>query len=89
MSNKITNSQSKPRARRKNKTILPVMLASTALFASMGGFLGLQVAAGNDPMLGAGAASTQAASSAANPDSNARSQSSTAKPTPVQTSTSG
>ena len=89
MSNKITNSQSKPRARRKNKTILPVMLASTALFASMGGFLGLQVAAGNDPMLVPGPTSTQAASSAANPDSNPRSQSSTPKATPVQTSTSG
>jgi anti-sigma factor RsiW len=89
MNSKTTTTQSKPRARRKNKTILPVMLASAALFASIGGFLGLHVAAGNDPMLGAGATSTQAASSAANPDSNARSQSSTPKPTPVQTSTSG
>ena len=89
MNSKTTTTQSKPRARRKNKTILPVMLASAALFASIGGFLGLQVAAGNDPMLGAGATSTQAASPAANPDSNARSQSSPPKPTPVHPSTSG
>ena len=53
MSPKTTNNQSKPRARRKNATILPVMLASLALFASMAGFLGVQVANGQDPMLGA------------------------------------
>lgn len=53
MSPKTTNNQSKPRARRKNATILPVMLASAALFASMAGFLGVQVANGQDPMLGA------------------------------------
>ena len=52
MSPKTTNNQSKPRARRKNATILPVMLASAALFASMAGFLGVQVANGQDPMLG-------------------------------------
>jgi len=53
MSPKTTNNQSKPRARRKNATILPVMLASLALFASMAGFLGVQVANGQDPTLGA------------------------------------
>lgn len=89
MNSNTTTTQSKPRARRKNKTILPVMLTSAALFASIGGFLGLQVAAGNDPMLGANAASTQSASSPASQGSSASSQSSTPKPTPVQTSTSG
>ncbi|MEI7691644.1 MAG: hypothetical protein WCJ50_03850 [Actinomycetes bacterium] len=53
MSPKTAINQSKPRARRKNATILPVMLASAALFSSMAGFLGVQVANGQDPMLGA------------------------------------
>jgi len=53
MSPKTAINQSKPRARRKNATILPVMLASLALFASMAGFLGVQVANGQDPTLGA------------------------------------
>ncbi len=86
MSPKTTNSPSKPRGRRKNPTIVPVMLASAALFASMAGFLGVQVAQGNDPMLGARATVTQSASSSS---ASSHSQTSTPKPTPVQTSTSG
>ena len=90
MSPKTTNNQSKPRARRKNATILPVMLASAALFASMAGFLGVQVAQGNDPMLGATAAAGQSGSGSSSASgSSPRSQSNGSKPAPVKTSTSG
>jgi hypothetical protein len=89
MNPKTTNSPSKPRGRRKNATILPVMLASAALFASMAGFLGLQVAQGNDPMLGSAATGAQATTSAGGASRSANSQSTTSNPTPVQTSTSG
>jgi anti-sigma factor RsiW len=89
MNPKTTNSPSKPRGRRKNATILPVMLASAALFTSMAGFLGLQVAQGNDPMLGSAAAVTQSANSSGGASRSANSQSTTSNPTPVQTSTSG
>jgi len=89
MNAKATNNQSKPKARRKNATILPVMLASAALFASMAGFLGVQVAQGNDPMLGAKSSPAQPASSSTSASSSARSQASAPAPSPVQTSTSG
>lgn len=90
MSPKTTNSPSKPRGRRKNPTIVPVMLASAALFASMAGFLGVQVAQGNDPMLGAKTAAVQPANGSSTASgSSPRSQSSASKPAPVQTSTSG
>ena len=89
MNPKTTNSPSKPRGRRKNATILPVMLASAALFASMTGFLGLQVAQGNDPMLGSKATATQSANSTAGVSRSSNSQAPTTNPTPVQTNTSG
>ena len=89
MSTNTTNNQSKPRGRRKNPTIVPVLLASAALFASMAGFLGVQVAQGNDPMLGAGNSPAQSASASTSSSSSSRQQSSAPAPSPIQTSTSG
>ena len=54
MTNKTENRQSKPAAKaRSNDTVMPVFLASAAIFALLTGFLGVQVANGQDPMLGA------------------------------------
>jgi hypothetical protein len=54
MTNKTQNRQSKPAAKaRSNDTVMPVFLASAAIFALLTGFLGVQVANGQDPMLGA------------------------------------
>ena len=54
MTNQANNRQSKPAAKpRRNDTVLPVFLASAAIFALLAGFLGVQVASGQDPMLGA------------------------------------
>ncbi|MSX02500.1 MAG: hypothetical protein F2813_04985 [Actinobacteria bacterium] len=44
---------------RTNSTVAPVFLASLALFGSVAGFLGVQVASGQDPMLGAKTANVQ------------------------------
>jgi len=47
------NRQAKPAAkRRSNETVMPVFLASAAIFTLLAGFLGVQVANGQDPMLG-------------------------------------
>ena len=47
------NRQVKPAAKpRSNDTVMPVFLASAAIFALLAGFLGVQVANGQDPMLG-------------------------------------
>ncbi|MEI6792688.1 MAG: hypothetical protein WCK97_05570 [Actinomycetes bacterium] len=88
MSPKVETPQKRSRKRRKNPTVVPVFLASAALFASMAGFLGVQVAQGNDPLLGAKAAALAPAKGS---PSNApgASQSTAPKPTPIQTSTSG
>lgn len=42
------------RPRRRNRTILPVAAASLAAFVGVFGFLGAQMAHGQDPLLGAG-----------------------------------
>jgi len=84
-----TTNPTKAKTRRKNPTILPVMLASAALFASMAGFLGVQVAQGNDPMLGTKVAAVQPSNGSAATGSSPQSQSSSPQPSPVQTSTSG
>ena len=53
MTNQQNNQQSKPAAKaRSNDTVMPVFLASAAIFALLAGFLGVQVANGQDPMLG-------------------------------------
>lgn len=44
----------KPRPRRRNRTILPVAAASFLAFLGVSGFLGSQMAHGQDPLLGAG-----------------------------------
>ena len=45
---------SKPAVKaRSNDTVMPVFLASAAIFTLLAGFLGVQVANGQDPMLGA------------------------------------
>ena len=44
---------SKPAVKaRSNDTVMPVFLASAAIFTLLAGFLGVQVANGQDPMLG-------------------------------------
>ena len=54
MTNQPSNKENKPAAKpRSNDTVLPVFLASAAIFALLAGFLGVQVASGQDPMLGA------------------------------------
>ena len=54
MTNQTANKENKPAAKpRSNDTVLPVFLASAAIFALLAGFLGVQVAIGQDPMLGA------------------------------------
>ena len=50
-----TNSQTPvKRPRRRNKTILPVAAASLVAFLGLSGFLGAQMASGQDPLLGSG-----------------------------------
>lgn len=53
MENQNQTTKPKPRKPKTNRTIVPVFLASAAIFASVAGFLGVQVASGQDPMLGA------------------------------------
>jgi uncharacterized membrane protein YgcG len=54
MTNQPSNKEKKPAAKpRRNDTVLPVFLASAAIFTLLVGFLGAQVASGQDPMLGA------------------------------------
>jgi hypothetical protein len=54
MTNQTGNKEKKPAAKpRSNDTVMPVFLASAAIFALLAGFLGVQVASGQDPMLGA------------------------------------
>ena len=51
--NSTDNQQSKPAAAgRSNDTVMPVFLASAAIFTLLAGFLGVQVANGQDPLLG-------------------------------------
>lgn len=53
MTNQLNKEQPKPAAKaRSNDTVMPVFLASAAIFALLAGFLGVQVANGQDPMLG-------------------------------------
>lgn len=48
------NRHNRPAAKaRSNETVLPVFLASAAIFTLLAGFLGVQVSNGQDPMLGA------------------------------------
>ena len=54
MTNQLNKQQPKPVVKaRSNDTVMPVFLASAAIFALLAGFLGVQVASGQDPMLGA------------------------------------
>jgi hypothetical protein len=54
MTNQTGNKEKKPAAKaRSNDTVMPVFLASAAIFTLLTGFLGVQVASGQDPMLGA------------------------------------
>lgn len=50
-----TNSQTTvKRPRRRNKSILPVAAASMVAFLGLSGFLGAQMASGQDPLVGSG-----------------------------------
>ncbi|MSX02501.1 MAG: hypothetical protein F2813_04990 [Actinobacteria bacterium] len=89
MTPKTQTNQPKKRTRRKNHTIVPVLMVSAALFTSVTGFLGVQMAQGKDPMLGARVSATQTGSGAASTQNSSQSQAPSPQPTPVQTSTSG
>jgi len=54
MTNQPDNRKTKPAAKsRSNETVMPVFLASAAIFTLLAGFLGVQVSNGQDPLLGA------------------------------------
>ena len=54
MTNQRNNQQAKPAANaRANDTVMPVFVASAAIFTLLAGFLGVQVSNGQDPVLGA------------------------------------
>lgn len=76
-----TPTPSRRRPRPLSRNALAVYATSAALFASVFGFLGLRVAQGQDPSLGAGALSAQVT-----PSSGAASHHTGA---PLRTSTSG
>jgi len=53
MTNQLNEQQPKSAAKaRSNETVMPVFLAGAAIFTLLAGFLGVQVANGQDPMLG-------------------------------------